>query len=190
MVASTHGYFMKIICDKESDIIGNHRRLHRVWFGKDVSYDHMCVFGCKAFVHVSKDEIYKLDVKTRQCIFIDYGLDGEFGHRLYDPVQKKLDIGDFDAPIDDVVNDQQLAPIAPPTVPLRRSSGDRRPSVRIAMKWIMRYFRGSSNLKLCFDNAKHVLVGYTGSDMARGIDLRRSILGYLITYAGELWHGN
>ncbi|KAL4296424.1 hypothetical protein GQ457_12G004830 [Hibiscus cannabinus] len=160
-----------------------------VWFGKDVSYDHMRVFCCKAFVDVPKDERSKLDVKTRQCIFIGYGLDGEFGYRLYDPVQKKLvrsrdvvfiedqtiddidkmekedsqdnselidvnpvpqdptpspiqedvhgdanddqqEIGDFDAPIDDVVNDQQQAPIAPPTVPLRRSSRDRRPSVR------------------------------------------------------------
>ncbi|KAK8997629.1 hypothetical protein V6N11_012178 [Hibiscus sabdariffa] len=40
------------------------------------------------------------------------------------------DICDFDAPIDDVVTDQQQAPIAPPTVPLRRSSRDRRSSVR------------------------------------------------------------
>ncbi|KAG8479560.1 hypothetical protein CXB51_029173 [Gossypium anomalum] len=151
----------------------------RVWFGKDVSYDHLRVFSCKAFVHVSKDERSKLDAKTRQCIFIGYGLDGEFGYRLYDPVQKKLvrsrdvvfiedqtiddidktekvdsqdsgdlidvnpvpldsspdliqddvhgdvsddhqDIGDFDAPMDDVVNDQQQAPIAPPAVPFLR----------------------------------------------------------------------
>jgi hypothetical protein len=28
-------------------------------------------------------------VKTRQCIFLGYGLD-EFGYRLYDPVEKKL----------------------------------------------------------------------------------------------------
>ncbi|KAG8471369.1 hypothetical protein CXB51_036995 [Gossypium anomalum] len=62
----------------------------RVWFGKDVSYDHLRVFGCKTFVHVPKDEKSKLDAKTRQCIFIGYGLDGEFGYRLYDPVQKKL----------------------------------------------------------------------------------------------------
>ncbi|KAK8589282.1 hypothetical protein V6N12_023684 [Hibiscus sabdariffa] len=40
------------------------------------------------------------------------------------------DIGDFDAPIDDVVNDQQQVPIAPPTIPLRRSSRDRRSSVK------------------------------------------------------------
>jgi len=47
------------------------------------------VFGCKAFVHVPKDERSKLDVKTRQCIFIGYGQD-EYGYRLYDPVEKKL----------------------------------------------------------------------------------------------------
>ncbi|KAE8690949.1 hypothetical protein F3Y22_tig00110893pilonHSYRG00781 [Hibiscus syriacus] len=128
----------------------------RVWFGNDVSYDHLPVFGCKAFFHnIPKDEISKLDAKTRQYIFIGYGLDGEFGYRLYDLVQKKLmrsrdiifiedqtiddinktekvdsqDSGDFDAPMDDVANDQQQAPIALSTFPLRRSSRDRRSSV-------------------------------------------------------------
>ena len=60
-----------------------------IWYGKDVSYDHLRVFGCKAFVHVPKDERSKLDAKTRQCIFIGYGLD-EFGYRLYDPIEKQL----------------------------------------------------------------------------------------------------
>ena len=41
-----------------------------VWYGKDVSYDHLRVFGCKAFVHAPKDERSKLHAKTRQCIFI------------------------------------------------------------------------------------------------------------------------
>ena len=61
----------------------------KIWFDKDVRYDHLQVFGCKAFVHVPKDERSKLDVKTRQCIFIGYGQD-EYGYRLYDPVEKKL----------------------------------------------------------------------------------------------------
>jgi len=61
----------------------------RVWYGKDVSYSHLCVFDCKAFVHVSKDERSKLDAKTRECIFICYGHD-EFGYRFYDSVEKKL----------------------------------------------------------------------------------------------------
>ncbi|GMI80802.1 cysteine-rich RLK (RECEPTOR-like protein kinase) 8 [Hibiscus trionum] len=52
-----------------------------------------------------------------------------------------------------------------------------------AVKWIMRYLRGSSNLKLCFSTEKFVLVGYTDSDMAKDIDSRRSTSGYSITYA-------
>jgi len=63
--------------------------LERVWYGKDVSYSHLRVFGCKAFVHVPKDERSKLDAKTRECIFIGYGHD-EFGYRFYDLVEKKL----------------------------------------------------------------------------------------------------
>ena len=62
---------------------------NRVWYGKDVSCDHLRLFGCKVFVHVLKDERSKLDAKTSQCIFIGYGLD-EFGYRLYDPIEKKL----------------------------------------------------------------------------------------------------
>ncbi|RDX73198.1 hypothetical protein CR513_47218, partial [Mucuna pruriens] len=61
----------------------------KIWFGKDVKYDHLQVFSCKAFVHVPKDERSKLDMKTRQCIFIGYGHD-EYGYRMYDLVEKKL----------------------------------------------------------------------------------------------------
>ena len=53
-----------------------------------------------------------------------------------------------------------------------------------AVKWIMRYLRGTSHLKLCFDIEKPVLVGYTNADMAGDIDSRRSTSGYLITCAG------
>ena len=61
----------------------------KVWSGNNVSYDHLKVFGCKTFMHVPKDERSKLDVKTRQCIFVGYGQD-EFGYRFFDPVEKKL----------------------------------------------------------------------------------------------------
>ena len=61
----------------------------RVWTGKDISYGHLRVFGCKAFVHIPKDERSKLEMKSRQCVFIGYGQD-EFGYRFYDPVGKKL----------------------------------------------------------------------------------------------------
>jgi len=54
---------------------------NKIWFAKDVSYDHLRVFGCKVFVHVPKDERSKLDAKTREVIFVGYG-QNEFGYRL------------------------------------------------------------------------------------------------------------
>jgi len=62
---------------------------NKIWFGNNVKYDHLRVFGCKAFVHVLKDERSKLDAKSKQCIFIGYD-ENEFGYRFYDPVKKKL----------------------------------------------------------------------------------------------------
>ena len=61
----------------------------RVWTGKDVSYDNLRVFGCKAFVHIPKDERSKLDVKAKPCIFLGYGHE-EFGYRLWDPLSRKI----------------------------------------------------------------------------------------------------
>ena len=42
----------------------------KVWSGKEVSYWHLKVFGCLAYVHVAKDRRGKLDPKTRPCIFL------------------------------------------------------------------------------------------------------------------------
>ncbi|RDY00420.1 hypothetical protein CR513_16399, partial [Mucuna pruriens] len=55
----------------------------KIWFDKDVKYDHLRVFSCKTFVHVPKDE------RSKQCIFIGYGHD-EYGYKMYDPIEKKL----------------------------------------------------------------------------------------------------
>ena len=61
----------------------------RVWIGKNVSYDHLKVFGCKTFVHVPKKERSRLDVKAKPCIFLGYGHE-EFRYKLLDPMNKKL----------------------------------------------------------------------------------------------------
>jgi hypothetical protein len=53
----------------------------RVWKGKDISYDHLRVFGCRAFVHIPKDERSKVDSKIKECIFLEYE-NGKFGYRL------------------------------------------------------------------------------------------------------------
>ena len=59
-----------------------------VWSGKEVSYKHLRVFGCRAFAHVPKDERTKLENKSKQCICLSYG-DDKFGYKLYDPIAKK-----------------------------------------------------------------------------------------------------
>lgn len=60
-----------------------------MWFGKNVKYDNLRFFGCKAFMYIQKDERSKLDAKSKQCIFIDYGKDG-VGYKLYDSIGNKL----------------------------------------------------------------------------------------------------
>ena len=60
-----------------------------VWTSKDVSYQHLSVFGCRAYVHIPKDERSKNDDKCKPCIFLGYG-PKEFSYRLYDPIEKKV----------------------------------------------------------------------------------------------------
>ena len=61
----------------------------KVWTGKDVSYRHLKVFGCLAYVHVAKEKRAKLHPKSRPCIFLGYG-DDELGYRVWDLVNKKV----------------------------------------------------------------------------------------------------
>jgi hypothetical protein len=53
-----------------------------------------------------------------------------------------------------------------------------------AVKWIFRYLRGASRVCLCFGNGKPMLDGFTDVHIASDVDFRKSITGYLITFAG------
>ena len=61
----------------------------RVWAGRSVSYQHLRVFGCLAYVHVAKDQRSKLDNKSKPCIFLGYSED-EFGYRMWDLLDKNV----------------------------------------------------------------------------------------------------
>ena len=63
--------------------------LERVWIGKDVSYSHLKVFGCKAFIHVPKEQRSKFNSKSIACIFVRYK-DAKFDYKLWDPKEKKM----------------------------------------------------------------------------------------------------
>jgi ATP-binding cassette subfamily B (MDR/TAP) protein 1 len=53
-----------------------------------------------------------------------------------------------------------------------------------AVKWILRYLKGTSKMCLCYGGAKPVMEGYTDSDMAGDLVGRKSTSGFLFTFAG------
>ena len=53
-----------------------------------------------------------------------------------------------------------------------------------AVKWILRYLRGTSKVCLCFGSGETMLDGYIDSDMAGDVDSKKSILAFVMTFAG------
>ena len=54
----------------------------------------------------------------------------------------------------------------------------------MAMKWIIRYLRGTTNQQLCFGGLNIALHRYVDADMAGDRDNIRSTTGYVFTVAG------
>ncbi|GJU25787.1 putative RNA-directed DNA polymerase [Tanacetum coccineum] len=127
----------------------------RVWSGKDVSYHHLRVFGCKASVHIPKDERSKLDVKNKPCggfpgmVKKNLDLRGDNSSHNDDPIDlDPVPPKHFDAQFgDDIQNDEEhgaddvdaqeqpnldedvhpeLPVPMPPFVPLRRFSSQKK----------------------------------------------------------------
>ena len=79
------------------------------------SVKHFKVFGAKAYAHIPKDERTKLDMKSRQAIFVGYGTNVK-GYRLYDLDKKKIffsrdiifDENFRSKPVQQIVNDENL----------------------------------------------------------------------------------
>ena len=53
-----------------------------------------------------------------------------------------------------------------------------------AVKWILRYLKGTSHHCLCFGDNNIVLEGFIDVDMAGDVDTRKSTTSYLYTFAG------
>ena len=66
-----------INCDPSVSL--EHRLTEEVWSEKEVSLNHLKVFGCVSYVHIESNDRSKLDAKVRKCFFIGYG-DEQFGY--------------------------------------------------------------------------------------------------------------
>ena len=53
------------------------------WYGKNVKFSHLQVFGCVSYAHS------KLDAKSKIYFFIGYG-DEKFGYRFWDEKKRKI----------------------------------------------------------------------------------------------------
>ena len=53
-----------------------------------------------------------------------------------------------------------------------------------AVKWILRYLRGTTGKALCFKGGDTILTGYVDADLAGNVDIRRSTTGYVYTLGG------
>jgi hypothetical protein len=54
----------------------------------------------------------------------------------------------------------------------------------VAVKWVLRYLRGTSDYCITYNNGRELVCGYVDSDFAGDLDKRRSISGYVFTLAG------
>jgi hypothetical protein len=59
------------------------------WIGKKVNYSFLKNFGCEAFVHIYKENITKLEEKSKKCTFIGYCVNN-FGYCLWDYENHKI----------------------------------------------------------------------------------------------------
>ena len=58
------------------------------------------------------------------------------------------------------------------------------------VKWIFRYLKGTSKTCLCFGGDKPMLQVHRYADVGANVDFRKSLSGYLLTFAGEQSHGS
>jgi len=42
------------------------------WYGTKPAISHLCLWGCKAYVHIQRDQRTKTQSHTRECAFIGY----------------------------------------------------------------------------------------------------------------------
>src|SRR5688572_4940396 len=58
---------------------------YEAWYGKKPTFNHLRIFGCKAYVHVPKQKRKRFESKTLPCIFLGYDANTTKIWRVYDP---------------------------------------------------------------------------------------------------------
>ena len=78
-----------IIRNRSPTVAVDNMTPYECFYGIKPDVSHFKVFGCKAYMHVPKENRKKWDSKTKKCIFVGYSITSK-GYRLYDPVSRKI----------------------------------------------------------------------------------------------------
>jgi hypothetical protein len=62
------------------------KTLWEIWYLKKLVYIHLGIFESRGFAKIPNEQKKKLDVKSRECIFIGYG-DQTKEYKLFDPLK-------------------------------------------------------------------------------------------------------
>lgn len=60
---------------------------HRILFGVEPSYDHLCIFGCLCYPNLSSTIPHKLSPRSTPCVLLGY-LSNNKGYRCFDLVTR------------------------------------------------------------------------------------------------------
>ena len=77
-----------------------------LWYGTKPIYAHLHVFGCKGFAKIPDEQRQKLDMKSKDCIFVGYS-DQSKGYKLFDPIKRKMF---FSRDVDFIESHQRVVP--------------------------------------------------------------------------------
>ena len=80
-----------IIRNRSPTTAVQHMTPHECFYGKKPNVSNFKVFGCTAYMHISKEQRRKWDVKSVKFIFIGYSINSK-GYRLWDPKAKRIHI--------------------------------------------------------------------------------------------------
>ena len=54
-----------------------------------------------------------------------------------------------------------------------------------AIKWLLRYLKGTSKIALCYKKRDVILEGFSDADLGGCLDTRKSATGYIFTLGGK-----
>lgn len=94
-----------------------------MWIGEKPNLSHVKVFGCQAYAHVPNSERKKLDVKSKEWIFVGYS-QNPTAYRLGDPcnprkliesrdvvfIEDKFHINNTNQSTEEIISLKQLIP--------------------------------------------------------------------------------